>query len=76
VIFFQGLEDEVVPKEQAEKMFAALREKGSLFPTYPSRASNTASDGQKTSSGPWKASYISTRVSSASSSLTRSNRYY
>jgi dipeptidyl aminopeptidase/acylaminoacyl peptidase len=28
VIFFQGLEDEVVPKEQAEKMFAALREKG------------------------------------------------
>ncbi len=28
VIFFQGLEDEVVPKEQAETMFAALREKG------------------------------------------------
>jgi dipeptidyl aminopeptidase/acylaminoacyl peptidase len=28
VIFFQGLEDEVVPKEQAEMMFAALREKG------------------------------------------------
>jgi dipeptidyl aminopeptidase/acylaminoacyl peptidase len=28
VIFFQGLEDEVVPKEQAEKMFAALRDKG------------------------------------------------
>jgi dipeptidyl aminopeptidase/acylaminoacyl peptidase len=28
VIFFQGLEDEVVPKEQAQKMFAALREKG------------------------------------------------
>jgi dipeptidyl aminopeptidase/acylaminoacyl peptidase len=28
VIFFQGLEDEVVPKEQAESMFAALREKG------------------------------------------------
>jgi dipeptidyl aminopeptidase/acylaminoacyl peptidase len=28
VIFFQGLEDEVVPKEQAERMFAALREKG------------------------------------------------
>jgi dipeptidyl aminopeptidase/acylaminoacyl peptidase len=27
-IFFQGLEDEVVPKEQAETMFAALREKG------------------------------------------------
>jgi dipeptidyl aminopeptidase/acylaminoacyl peptidase len=28
VIFFQGLEDEVVPREQAETMFAALREKG------------------------------------------------
>jgi dipeptidyl aminopeptidase/acylaminoacyl peptidase len=28
VIFFQGLEDKVVPKEQAETMFAALREKG------------------------------------------------
>jgi dipeptidyl aminopeptidase/acylaminoacyl peptidase len=28
VIFFQGLEDEVMPKEQAERMFAALREKG------------------------------------------------
>ena len=28
VIFFQGLEDEVVPKEQAETMFAALKEKG------------------------------------------------
>jgi dipeptidyl aminopeptidase/acylaminoacyl peptidase len=28
VIFFQGLENEVVPKEQAETMFAALREKG------------------------------------------------
>jgi dipeptidyl aminopeptidase/acylaminoacyl peptidase len=28
VIFFQGLEDEVVPKEQAERMFAALRKKG------------------------------------------------
>jgi len=28
VIFFQGLEDEVVPKEQAETMFAALRDKG------------------------------------------------
>jgi dipeptidyl aminopeptidase/acylaminoacyl peptidase len=28
VIFFQGLEDEVVPKEQAETMFEALREKG------------------------------------------------
>jgi dipeptidyl aminopeptidase/acylaminoacyl peptidase len=28
VIFFQGLEDEVVPKEQAETMFAALRAKG------------------------------------------------
>jgi dipeptidyl aminopeptidase/acylaminoacyl peptidase len=28
VIFFQGLEDEVVPKEQAEAMFEALREKG------------------------------------------------
>jgi dipeptidyl aminopeptidase/acylaminoacyl peptidase len=28
VIFFQGLEDEVVPKEQAETMFAVLREKG------------------------------------------------
>jgi dipeptidyl aminopeptidase/acylaminoacyl peptidase len=28
VIFFQGLEDEVVPKDQAETMFEALREKG------------------------------------------------
>ncbi len=28
VIFFQGTEDKVVPKEQAEKMFAALRDKG------------------------------------------------
>ena len=28
VIFFQGLEDKVVPKEQAETMFAALRAKG------------------------------------------------
>ena len=28
VIFFQGLEDEVVPPEQAEKMFLALKEKG------------------------------------------------
>lgn len=28
VIFFQGNEDKVVPKEQAEKMFAALKEKG------------------------------------------------
>jgi dipeptidyl aminopeptidase/acylaminoacyl peptidase len=28
VIFFQGLDDEVVPPDQAEKMFAALREKG------------------------------------------------
>ena len=28
VIFFQGLEDEVVPKEQAETMFEALRTKG------------------------------------------------
>jgi dipeptidyl aminopeptidase/acylaminoacyl peptidase len=28
VIFFQGLEDRVVPKEQAETMFAALRDKG------------------------------------------------
>ena len=28
VIFFQGLEDEVVPPDQAETMFAALRDKG------------------------------------------------
>ena len=28
VIFFQGLEDEVVPPNQAETMFAALKEKG------------------------------------------------
>jgi dipeptidyl aminopeptidase/acylaminoacyl peptidase len=28
VIFFQGTEDKVVPKEQAEKMFTALRDKG------------------------------------------------
>ena len=28
VIFFQGLEDEVVPPAQAETMFAALRDKG------------------------------------------------
>jgi len=28
VIFFQGLEDRVVPKEQAEQMFAALNNKG------------------------------------------------
>ena len=28
VIFFQGTEDSVVPKEQAEKMFAALKNKG------------------------------------------------
>ncbi len=28
VIFFQGLEDRVVPKQQAEKMFAALDQKG------------------------------------------------
>ncbi|MDQ3911360.1 MAG: S9 family peptidase [Actinomycetota bacterium] len=28
VIFFQGLEDEVVPPDQAETMFEALREKG------------------------------------------------
>jgi len=28
VIFFQGIEDKVVPKEQAEKMLAALNEKG------------------------------------------------
>jgi len=28
VIFFQGIEDRVVPKEQAEKMFAALSKKG------------------------------------------------
>ena len=28
VIFFQGVEDHVVPKEQAEKMFAALSKKG------------------------------------------------
>jgi dipeptidyl aminopeptidase/acylaminoacyl peptidase len=28
VIFFQGLEDEVVPPNQAETMFAALRDKG------------------------------------------------
>lgn len=28
VIFFQGVDDKVVPKEQAEKMFAALKNKG------------------------------------------------
>ena len=28
VIFFQGTEDKVVPKEQAEKMFSALKSKG------------------------------------------------
>ena len=28
VIFFQGTEDKVVPKEQAEKMFTALKDKG------------------------------------------------
>ena len=28
VIFFQGTEDKVVPKEQAEKMFVALKDKG------------------------------------------------
>lgn len=28
VIFFQGLEDEIVPPDQAEKMFEALRERG------------------------------------------------
>ncbi|MDH3343366.1 MAG: DUF829 domain-containing protein, partial [Gammaproteobacteria bacterium] len=28
VIFFQGTEDKVVPKEQAEKMFSALKDKG------------------------------------------------
>ena len=28
VIFFQGIDDRVVPKEQAEKMFAALKDKG------------------------------------------------
>ena len=28
VIFFQGIDDKVVPKEQAEKMFAALNKKG------------------------------------------------
>lgn len=28
VIFFQGIEDKVVPKEQTEKMFTALKQKG------------------------------------------------
>ncbi len=28
VVFFQGTEDKVVPKEQAEKMFSALKDKG------------------------------------------------
>jgi dipeptidyl aminopeptidase/acylaminoacyl peptidase len=30
VIFFQGIDDRVVPKEQAEKMFHALEEKGMI----------------------------------------------
>lgn len=35
VIFFQGLEDEVVPPNQAEKMVEALREKGAPVAYVP-----------------------------------------
>jgi len=35
VIFFQGTEDKVVPKEQAEKMYAALRKKGTAVSYLP-----------------------------------------
>ena len=50
VILFQGLEDRVVPPEQAEMMVAALRGAGrAASPTSPSPARSTASARRRTS---------------------------
>ena len=66
IIFFQGLEDQIVPPNQAEMMVDALRARSSCrSPTWPSRASSTASGRPRRSSGRWKQSCIFTRGSSA-----------
>ena len=63
IIFFQGLEDRVVPPAQAETMVAALVPKVSRWPTWHSKASSTAFGGPRTSRGSWRLSFTSTDAS-------------
>ena len=75
VILFQGLEDEIVPPNQAETMVGgAGAPTASPTPTSPSRASSTASAAPRPRSAASKPSSTSTAGSSASSPPTSSSR--
>jgi dipeptidyl aminopeptidase/acylaminoacyl peptidase len=73
VIFFQGLEDKVVPPNQAESMVEVLRRKRLPVAYVPSRVSSTAFAGRRTSGARSTASSTSTRASSASTWPSRSS---
>ena len=69
VIFFQGLEDKIVPPNQAEMTVRRPAKAGRADgATSPSRASSTASARRRTSAGPWRGNCTSSRGSSASRS--------
>ena len=73
MIVLQGLDDEIVPPNQAELMVNALREKGLPVAYLTSRASSTASGRRRTSAARWRLSCTSTRGYSALRSRTTSS---
>jgi hypothetical protein len=71
VIFFQGLEDKIVPHDQTEKMFNALSRKGVPVSYLPFGGSSMDSDVPRISNEPLTQNYISTRRFSRSDSPIR-----
>ena len=66
LLLLQGLEDEIVPPNQAEMMFDAVKSKGLPTAYVPFEGSSTAFAVQRTSRGRWRRSCTSIRGSLAS----------
>jgi hypothetical protein len=62
-IFFQGLEDKVVPPNQAEMMVEALKAKGLPVAMLLMRENNMDSAVPRILNAPWMVSFTSTPVS-------------